>query len=151
MLTKKYNLALLIYVFYNFIHATGNVRLYNENVPKNQLQKYGQTKQAIILNTQIDDIRQLDPRLKSILMYAHYESSIVHIYYYSTDSRRYAAKLLELFEANKVNAINTEMISSCNLMEKNLIKIYLGEVPNVQTPVNAIKTNFAGKNTELKQ
>jgi hypothetical protein len=147
----KYSLALLVCIFYNFINAASSIKPQNESAPKNQSQKYGQTKQAIILNTQIDDIRQLDPRLKSILMYAHYESSIVHIYYYSTDSRRYAAKLLELFEANKVNAINTEMISSCNLMEKNLIKIYLGEVPNVQTPVNAIKTNFAGKYTELKQ
>lgn len=122
-------IVLIICICNTFVHAVTNDKFGNESsIAKENNKNYALTKQAIVLNTQIDDIQQLDPRLKSIIMYAHYEAYPVHIYYYSEDNKRYVTKLLELFKANKVNFVTAEIILSTNLVERNLIKIYLGEM-----------------------
>ena len=104
-----------------------------ESSPTVPMQKFAITKQPIILNTQVDDIQQLDPRIKSVIMYAHIESTPVHIYYFSNDNKRYASKVLELFKSSQVNSVSMSMGLTNNLMDKNLIKIYLEESKNVST------------------
>jgi hypothetical protein len=128
-----FKLLLVMSIWCTTVYALADNKLQDKSMNLKSTQNYTFTKQAIVLNTQIDDIQQLDPRLKSIIMYAHYKPTPVYIYYFSEDSKRYTMKLLNLFKANKVNSVFVQSILSTNLIEHNLIKIYLGESQNVLT------------------
>lgn len=133
MLLKCLSL-LIMCIGYTMVYAVAaENKQQSANTTNKSAQNYANTKQAIVLNTQVDDIQQLDPRLKSIIMYAHFKPTPVYIYYFSEDSKRYTMKLLDLFRANKVNSVFAQSMPSTNLMEHNLVKIYLGESQNVLT------------------
>ncbi len=127
----KIGLMLLLSFLWSFSYAIQTSKYQTESVPLVQFTNNA-TKDPIILNTQVDDIQQLDPRLKSVIMYAHYESIPVHINYFSSSSQRYATKVLELFKSNMVNSVNLTLVSSNNLIDNNLIKIYLEESNSVK-------------------
>ncbi|MCC2624358.1 MAG: hypothetical protein K0R14_231 [Burkholderiales bacterium] len=127
-----FKLILVMSIWCTTVYALAD-KLPVQSISQKTTQNYTYTKQAIILNTQIDDIQQLDPRLKSIIMYVHYKPTPVYIYYFSEDSKRYTMKLLDLFKVNKVNSVFIQGSLSTNLIEHNLIKIYLGESQNVLT------------------
>lgn len=83
------------------------------------------TIEPVTLNPAIDDIQQLDPRLKTVIMYAHYEQTDVKVVYFTPANKRYADKVVSLFKSNKVNSVSATLQKSSNLMDQNLVKIYM--------------------------
>jgi hypothetical protein len=128
---RQTSIALIAIVSINS-YAMSTNKFQTESPELGQNQPHIIKNQPIVLNSQVDDIKELDPRLKSIIIYAHYESIPVQINYYSKQNYRYAAKVMELFKSNKVNSVINLVISS-NLIDQNLIKIYLQESMNANT------------------
>ena len=91
------------------------------------------TIEPVTLNPAIDDIQQLDPRLKTVIMYAHYEQTDVKVVYFSTSTKRYASKVVALFKSNKVNSVTAAQQKSSNLMDQNLVKIYMKGTNDVES------------------
>lgn len=85
------------------------------------------TIKPLVLNPSIDDIQQMDPRIKTIIMYARYKESTVRIVYFNSNNLRYANKVADLFKNNKIKSIFVIKAQATNLLNQNQVNVYLEE------------------------
>ena len=83
------------------------------------------TKDPIVFNPKVDDLAQLDPRVKSVITYARLSNLTVYIELYSPDNAYYAKQLKNQFINSKVSVIGPKLIKSVNLVNQGLIRVYL--------------------------
>lgn len=88
------------------------------------------TNNAITLNPAIDAISPRDPRIKTVIDYAQKNGKGVSVVFCNTENLRYVKKLNEMFTANGVFATPPQLTKSKNMMEFNLVKVYVIENQN---------------------
>jgi hypothetical protein len=88
------------------------------------------TNNAITLNPAIDAVTPRDPRIKTVIDYAKKNGKGVSVVFCNTENLRYVKKLNEMFTANGVFATPPQLTKSKNMMEFNLVKVYVIENQN---------------------
>ena len=122
-ITQLHVFALILLILIPFFAAAITTTKYQSSTPiNNSLQR---TIEPIILNPEVDDIQQLDPRIKTIIMYAHYDQMEVRVIFYSQSTQRYANQVVALFKANKVAPVTLVKMTPINLLDQHIVKIYL--------------------------
>lgn len=95
----------------------------NESTTKTQLL----TSDPITLNPVIDEIKASDPRIKSVMEYAKKSGTGVSVIFFNPDNLRYVKKVNELFQTNHIFTDPPQLTNTKNLVDFNLIKIYVIE------------------------
>lgn len=85
---------------------------------------------AITLNPAIDAINPRDPRIKTVIDYAKKNGKGVSVVFCNTENLRYVKKLNEMFAANGVFATPPQLTKSKNMMDFNLVRVYVIENQN---------------------
>lgn len=84
------------------------------------------TNHAIILNPEIDAISANDPRIKTVIDYAKSNEGLgVTVVFANAENLRYVKKINQMFTANGVFATEPQLTKGKNIMEFNLVKIYV--------------------------
>lgn len=98
----------------------------NESVTKTQ----PLTSDPITLNPDIDEIKASDPRIKSVMDYVKKNGIGVSVVFFNPDNLRYVRKVNELFQANHIFTDPPQLTKTKNLVDFNLVKIYVIEDKN---------------------
>lgn len=89
------------------------------------------TNNAIVLNPEIDAIDSKDPRIKAVINYVKSNGMGVTIVFANPENLRYVKKCNQMFAANGVYATEPQLTKNKNIMDFNLVKIYVIKNPNV--------------------
>ena len=85
------------------------------------------TSDPITLNPDIDEIKTSDPRIKSVMEYVKKNGIGVSVVFFNPDNLRYVKKVNELFQANHIFTDPPQLTKTKNLVDFNLVKIYVIE------------------------
>lgn len=137
-------LILLIFNTYASISKTYQYTSYtntSESTTKTQLI----TNDPIVLNPEIDEITASDPRIDSVIEYAKLNGTGVSVMFFNPDNLRYVKKVNEMFQANHIYTDPPQLSKTNNLLEFNLIKIYVikdkSHVSTTKPAASSVKPN----------
>lgn len=85
------------------------------------------TNDAITLDPDIDEVKTSDPRIKSVMDYAKHNGSGVSIVFFNTNNLRYVKQVKQMFKENNIFTDKPQLGKTNNLLDFNLIKIYVIE------------------------
>lgn len=103
------------------------------------------TNNAITLNPAIDAINARDPRIKTVIDYAKKNGKGVSVVFCNAENLRYVKKLNEMFAANEVFATPPQLTKSKNMMDFNLVKVYVIEDQNKKLLIESSEPAKIGK------
>lgn len=126
MRKKKYLfIGLNLAISTAFAAVNNNFQISNPNTPIESPTMYLVQNAAIVFDTRIDEVKDTDPRLKTIIDYSVMKDSKVSILFYSPDNLRFARKLYKVFQKYDLEVESPALTSTKNLLDVNLVKVYL--------------------------
>lgn len=99
---------------------------------------------SITLNPEIDAINPNDPRIKTVIDFVKSNNGMgVSVLFSNSENLRYVKKLNQMFAANGVYATEPQLTKSKNIMDFDLVKIYVIKYPGMLLE----SSNFVKKST----
>lgn len=134
-------ITVLMTILFNANASINNIYQHGSFNPSNAIDKtQAITNDAISLNSAIDDLSTSDPRIKSVIEYVKANGYGVSIIFFNKENLRYVKQVNELFTANDIFTDPPELAKSKNLVNFNLIEIYvIKEKHNVNKSTKPIK------------
>lgn len=106
------------------------------------------TNHAIVLNPELDAINSNDPRIKAVINYVKTNGMGVTVLFSNPDNLRYVKKVNQMFTTNGVFATEPQLTKSKNIMDFNLVNVYVIKNPGVIVESSIVQKSFKSQNLD---